>query len=649
MDPLAAAAGEEGMMAERPLDLVCIGRAAVDFYGEQIGTRLEDTTSFARYLGGCAANIAVGTARLGLRSGMIARVGDEQMGRFVREQLAAEGVDVGQVRTDPERLTALVILGLRDRHTFPHIFYRADCADMALEAGDIDPGYIASARALLVTGTHFSTAKVDAASRAAIRHAKAAGTRVILDIDYRPVLWGLAGHAAGEARFVASDTVTGHLQSILPDCDLIVGTEEEIAIAGGSTDTMAAVRAIRAVSAATIVVKRGPMGCVVFPDAIPADLEGGIQGPGFPIEVFNTLGAGDGFMSGFLRGWLRDLPLAECARFGNACGAIVVSRHGCCPASPSWVELQHFLTKGSRYHKLREDPVLNRIHRSTTRTKAWPEVLALAFDHRSQLVALAEQAGAPVERIEPFKRLIAAAVAEVSASEGLAGRAGILVDDRFGTSVLEQLAGQGIWQGRPVELPGSRPVKFEAGPNLDATLRTWPVEHVVKCLVFYHPDDPAELKALQLHRMQRLYQATGANRLELLLEIIPPAGSPVDAQTLARAMIEIYGAGVYPDWWKLPPPDAAGWAAIETVLDRHDPHCRGVLLLGLEAPLPVLAAAFALAAQHPWCKGFAVGRSIWGGPAGPWLSGTLDDGAAIAAIAAAYRELVQLWRAQRPR
>ena len=298
-------------MAERPLDLICIGRAAVDLYGEQVPTRLEDTMSFAKYLGGCAANIAVGTSRLGVRSAMIARVGDEQMGRFVREQLAAEGVDVSQVRTDPSRLTALVILGLRDRKTMPHIFYRTDCADMALEAGDIDPAFIASATALLVTGTHFSAERVDHASRTAIRHAKAAGTRVILDIDYRPVLWGLTGHAAGEARFMASDTVSAHLQSILRDCDLVVGTEEEIAIAGGSTETMAAVRKIRSLCAATIVVKRGPMGCVVFPDAIPDDIEDGIQGPGFPVEVFNTLGAGDGFMSGFLRGWLRDEPLAQ--------------------------------------------------------------------------------------------------------------------------------------------------------------------------------------------------------------------------------------------------------------------------------------------------------------------------------------------------
>jgi 5-dehydro-2-deoxygluconokinase len=630
-------------MAERRLDLICIGRAAVDLYGEQVPSRLEDTLSFARYLGGCAANIAVGTSRLGLRPAMLARVGDEQMGRFVREQLAAEGVDVSHVTTDPQRLTALVILGLRDRRTMPHIFYRTDCADMALEADDVEPEFVSSASALLVTGTHFSTEKVDRASRTAIRYAKEAGTRVVFDIDYRPVLWGLTGHGAGESRFMASDTVTAHLQSILPDCDLVVGTEEEIAIAGGSTDTMTAVRNIRERSRATIVVKRGPMGCVVFPDAIPASIEEGVKGPGFPVEVFNTLGAGDGFMSGFLRGFLRDQPLEECARFGNACGAIVVSRHGCCPASPSWVELQHFLDHGSPHFRLREDPVLNHIHRATTRTGKWPEVLALAFDHRAQLEELADRAGAARERIAAFKLLIAEAAREAAGAANLE-YPGILVDGRYGLDVLEQMAASGWWIGRPIELPGSRPLEFEGGPNVASTLRAWPAEHVVKCLVFYHPDDPDDLRAAQDRQVRALYEACEQTRHELLLEVILPKDMSAGPDALARALESIYGQGVYPDWWKLPPPDAAGWDAIEEVIDRHDPYCRGVLLLGLEAPVDALRRDFAVAAGRRWCKGFAVGRSIFGAPAKAWLAGRMSDRDAVTSMARTYRELIDLWR-----
>ena len=259
---------------DRRFDLVCVGRAAVDLYGEQIGGPLEDMATFAKYLGGCPANIAVGAARLGLKPAMITRVGDEHMGRFVRETLATEGVDVSHVATDPRRLTGLAILGIRDEHTFPLIFYRENCADMALTPEDFDTEFIASAGALLVTGTHFSTAGTDLACRTAIAYAKVAATRVVLDIDYRPVLWGLTGAGLGEQRFVASDRVSQHLQGIVPLCDLVVGTEEEMHTAGGTTNTIDALRQLRRLTAAILVVKRGQHGCTMFPGAIPERFDG---------------------------------------------------------------------------------------------------------------------------------------------------------------------------------------------------------------------------------------------------------------------------------------------------------------------------------------------------------------------------------------
>ena len=291
------------------LDVVTIGRSSVDLYGQQIGGRLEDMASFAKSVGGSPTNTAIGASRLGLKAGLVTRVGDEHFGRFIREQLTREGVDTRGVKTDPKRLTALAILGVQDDKRFPLIFYRHDCADMGLVEDDIDEGYIASAKAVCLSGTHFSTATTDAMNRKAIRAAKAAGRLVAFDVDYRPSLWGLAGLGAGEERYIRSDTVTAHLQTIAPDCDLIVGTEEELHILGGAQDTLEALRRIRALTRATLVCKRGPMGCVVFPDAIPASLEHGIKGPGFPVEVYNVLGAGDAFMGGFLRGWLRDEPL----------------------------------------------------------------------------------------------------------------------------------------------------------------------------------------------------------------------------------------------------------------------------------------------------------------------------------------------------
>ena len=147
----------------KTLDVITIGRSSVDLYGAQIGGRLEDMGSFQKYVGGSPTNMATGTARLGLKSALITRVGNEHMGRFIREELAREGVDVRGVVTDPERLTALVLLGIRDGSQFPLIFYRENCADMALCEDDIDESFIAESRSVVATGTHLSNTKTEAA------------------------------------------------------------------------------------------------------------------------------------------------------------------------------------------------------------------------------------------------------------------------------------------------------------------------------------------------------------------------------------------------------------------------------------------------------------------------------------------------------
>jgi 5-dehydro-2-deoxygluconokinase len=624
------------------LDVISLGRSSVDLYGEQVGGPLEDMQSFAKYVGGCPTNIAVGTARLGLKSALITRVGDEHMGRFIRQELAREGVDVSQVRTDPERLTALVILGIRSKSAFPLIFYRENCADSAMDESDIDASVIADARALVVTGTHFSRPNLDRASRAAMAAAKAAGRVVVLDIDYRPVLWGVTGHGMGEERFVDNAAVTGHLQSIVSGCDVIVGTEEEFHIAGGSTDTVAALRAVRALApAALLVCKRGPMGCVLFDGAVPDSLDDGIRGPGFPVEVYNVLGAGDAFMSGFLRGYLRDLPLTDCARLANACGAFAVSRHGCAPAIPSWTELDFFLSEGSAHTRLREDPALDQLHWSTTRKGAWPRIHALAFDHRSQLEELVARHNQPAEKIGAFKGLVLEAWHRVRTALG-GTTCGVLIDGRYGQDLLDSITDDSVWIGRPVEKPGSLPLRFDGYEDLGSTLREWPRHHVVKCLFFYHPDDPAPLLADHQRHMQMLKEATRRTGHELLLEIIPTrSGLPVDATTLPRALEQIYALGIHPDWWKLPPPGSQGeWQALAGIIARNDPHCRGIVLLGLDAPEAEMLASFDLAARQPVCKGFAVGRTIFGEAADLWLSGKISDEAAVSRMAGIYRRLI---------
>ncbi|MER9948121.1 5-dehydro-2-deoxygluconokinase [Mesorhizobium sp. M0047] len=633
---------------QAPLDVITIGRASVDLYGQQIGSRLEDITSFAKSVGGCPANISVGTARLGLRSALLTRVGDEQMGRFIREQLKREGVNVDGLKTDKERLTALVLLSVEDEGVSPMIFYRSDCADMALAPEDIDEAFITSARAIVVTGTHFSRPNSDAAQRKAIRIMKAKGGKVVFDIDYRPNLWGLAGHAEGFERYVKSDRVSAQLKTVLPDCDLIVGTEEEIMIASGADDCLSALKAIRSLSSATIVLKRGAMGCIVYDGPISDDLEDGVVGKGFPIEIYNVLGAGDAFMSGFLRGWLGGEDHATAATWANACGAFAVSRLLCAPEYPTFEELQFFLKHGSKHLALRKDEAINHIHWATTRRRDIPSLMALACDHRVQLEDVAAKAGANPARIEEFKVLAVKAAAKVAA--GRDGY-GMLIDEKYGRKAMFEFARHPFaWLGRPVELPGSRPLRFEFSQDIGSQLTEWPVDHCIKCLCFYHPDDPAALKEEQQQKLRALFEGARKVGRELLIEIIAGKHGKLDDTTIPRALEELYALGIKPDWWKLEPQASSGaWAKIEAVILKHDPWCRGVVLLGLEAPQDELEAAFAATAKAPIVKGFAVGRTIFVHAAEQWLAGKMSDDEAIADMAQRFEQLTEAWLAARGR
>lgn len=622
---------------ERRFDLISIGRAAVDLYGEQIGGPLEDMTSFAKYLGGCAANIAVGAARLGLRVAMLTRVGDEHMGRFVRASLAGEGIDVSHVTTDPQHLTGLVILGIQDEATFPLIFYRENCADMALSVEDIDPDFIASAGALLVTGTHFSQPGVAAACRRAIDIARAAGARVVLDIDYRPVLWGLTSRGLGEQRFVASPEVTRHLQAILPLVDVIVGTEEELHIAGGSTDTLEAVQCVRRLSDAVIVVKRGAEGCAIFEGEIGRRLEDAVSVPGFRIEVFNVLGAGDGFMAGLLSGLLRGRPAAEAGRIANACGALVVARHGCAPAMPSAEELADFLDRHETIRRPHEDVRIAAIHRLTT-GRAVPSVCALAFDHRRQFEDMAAAAGAGEERIRAFKTILAEAVLELPAEQS-----GAIVDDRFGREALRHLTGTGRWIARPVEQPGSRPLEFAFSGEVALELRSWPAEHVAKCLVSYDAEDTAELRVIQENSLRALQEACHATSRGLLIEVIPERWQDEPAR-VAAAVGALARAGLAPDWWKLPPlATSSDWQAVVRATTRTQGPCRGIIVLGLDRPGEELARSFAAAAGEPAICGFAIGRSVFRPAAEGFLAGMLDAASARRLVRERFEAIRRAW------
>lgn len=633
---------------DKRLDLICLGRIAVDLYAQQIGARLEDVATFAKYLGGSSGNVAYGTAIQGLRSGMLARVGDEHMGRFLREELNRVGVDTQSLITDPTRLTALVLLGIKDKDTFPLIFYRDNCADMALTVEDIDENYIASARALAITGTHLSHPNTREAVLTALNYAQRHGLRRILDIDYRPVLWGLTSPGDGETRFVASQTVTDQLQAVLHHFDLIVGTEEEFHIAGGSTDTLSALQQVRSITSAILVCKRGALGCSVFEGDIPSGWQSVKLHTGVCVDVLNVLGAGDAFMSGLLRGYLNDESWDDACRYANACGALVVSRHGCAPAMPTYYELNDYLHRMQDVSRPDKDQRLNHLHRTTTRKNQWPEICVFAFDHRKQLLDMVQAAGVSESQIPQLKRLLLKGVQAAASEAGLQHNIGILADGSYGQDVLNAVSGQGWWIGRPIELPGSRPLRLEHG-DIGSQLVSWPLEHVVKCLIFYHPADSDNIRMQQETLVQEVYNACCQSGHELLLEIILPHDNADRDERYYTDIVErFYQLGVQPDWWKLPALQNQHWQNISALIDHYDPQCRGIVILGLDAPLEHLKQGFAAAADIPWVKGFAVGRTIFAEPSRQWLAGRYSDAQLIEEMKQNCLNLLSYWRQYRP-
>jgi 5-dehydro-2-deoxygluconokinase len=172
----------------------------------------------------------------------------------------------------------------------------------------------------------------------------------------------------------------------------------------------------------------------------------------------------------------------------------------------------------------------------------------------------------------------------------------------------------------------------------------WPVDHCIKVLCFFHPDDPEALRQEQIEKLRAAYDAARKVGRDILVEIIAGKHGALADDTISRALEEIYRAGIKPDWWKLEPQASpAAWSAIDQVIDTHDPYCRGVVLLGLEAPQDVLEAGFAAAQTARSVKGFAVGRTIFADAAKAWLAGNMTDDQAIDDMATRFGALVEIW------
>ncbi len=335
---------QDPSQAQRTYDTFHMGRSCMDLYSNDVGGEFVHIKSFAAYVGGSPTNMSVGCRRLGLKSALLTAFGEDPVGDFVVHFLTEEGVNVRFSPRKPGRHTSVAVLGIEPPDKFPLVFYRENCADIALEIDDVLAAPIGESCVFQFAGTNLSKEPSRSATLFAAELAKKAGTSVVLDLDFRPDQWH-DPRAFGTA-----------VRSALHCVDIVMGTEDEIN-AGMLTDPRAVrltdsqVTDARVVGNAAehacalmeqgprvVVEKRGKQGCRIH------QREGAAEDvPGFPVTVQNILGAGDAFGAGFLYGYVKGWEFWKACRLGNACGAMVVSRHGCSISMPFWEEVMVFV------------------------------------------------------------------------------------------------------------------------------------------------------------------------------------------------------------------------------------------------------------------------------------------------------------------
>lgn len=336
------------MNTGKKYDVVTMGRSSIDLYSNDIGAPFVDITGFAAYVGGCPTNIGVGTRRLGLNVALLTAVGEDQVGDFILHFLMREGVETRFIPRKPERRSSAVVLGIEPPDRFPLTYYRENCADIALTIDDVLAAPIADSSALLISGTGLSQEPSRSATLFAAEVAHQAGVTVLLDIDFRPDQWHDQRAFGVTLRSVLRlvDVVLGTEDEInavmLTDVSQVRLTHSQISDARVSGDSRAAIQAMLGLGPRWVVQKRGAESSLVH-SASSDRLAGPLEVPGFPVEVQNILGAGDAFASGVLYGLVNGWDWYKTVRLANACGAILVTRHGCANFMPTYDEVMAFI------------------------------------------------------------------------------------------------------------------------------------------------------------------------------------------------------------------------------------------------------------------------------------------------------------------
>lgn len=332
----------------RGYDVIAMGRSSIDLYSNDVGAPFVDISSFAAYVGGCPTNISVGTRRLGMRSALFTAVGEDQVGNFILHFLRQEDIETRFILRKPGYRSSAVVLGIEPPDCFPLTYYREHCADIELSIDDVLATPIADSRVLLITGTGLSKEPSRSATLFAAETARQAGTPVMLDIDFRSDQWhdqrafGVTLRSALRLVDIVLGTEDEINAVMLTDAEQVSLTHSQISDAHVSGDSNAAIQTLLGMGPRALAQKRGAAGASVHL-VTEGEHSTQIDVPGFAVEVSNILGAGDGFASGFLYGFVHGWDWYKTTRLANACGAILVTKHGCANFMPTYDEVMAFI------------------------------------------------------------------------------------------------------------------------------------------------------------------------------------------------------------------------------------------------------------------------------------------------------------------
>ena len=341
-------AKQEHENTRRRYDTLHMGRSCIDLYSNQVGAPFSEIKSFAAYVGGSPTNISVGARRLGLRSALVTGLGEDPVGEFVQKFLLDEGVDIQYSSHKRGHRTSAVVLGIEPPDRFPLVYYRDNCADIELTIDDMLAAPIADSCVFQYAGTNLCKDPSRSATLFAAERARSEGTKVVLDMDFRPDQWhdlrafGVAIRAALRTVDIVIGTEDEINAAMLTDVDQLDLSHSQVSDTRVTGDTETTSQMLLSMGPEALLQKRGENGVRIHLQ----DASNGarwIDVPGFPVEVQNILGAGDAFAAGFLYGYVNGWDWFRSARLGNACGAIVVTRHGCANDMPTMPEVEAFV------------------------------------------------------------------------------------------------------------------------------------------------------------------------------------------------------------------------------------------------------------------------------------------------------------------